>query len=84
MEPMQYVMLSMMASPLVGLFDKAYCGIPVVLTGAAFGRGKTTACKAALYAFGDAMVLTVAGDVGATPKACSAFLGTLSDLPAVL
>lgn len=83
MEPMQYVILSMMASPLVGLYDKAYCGIPVALTGAASGRGKTTACKAALYAFGDAMALTVAGDVGATPKARSAFLGTLSDLPAL-
>lgn len=81
MEPMQYVICSMLASPLVAIFDPSYVGIPVVITGAASGKGKTTACMAALYAFGDALKLTIAGDAGATPKARSALLGTMSDLP---
>lgn len=81
MEPMQYVICSMLASPLVKLYDTAYAGIPVAPTGASSGKGKTTACVAALYAFGDAVKLTIAGDYGATGNARSALLGTMSDLP---
>lgn len=81
MEPMQYVICSMLASPLVKLFDISYAGIPVAPTGASSGKGKTTACVAALYAFGDAVKLTIAGDYGATGNARSALLGTMSDLP---
>lgn len=81
MEPMQYVICAMLASPLVKLYGASYKGIPVVITGASSGKGKTTACLSALYAFGDATKLTIAGDVGATMKARSALLGTMSDLP---
>lgn len=81
MEPMQYVICSMLASPLVKGLDAAYRGIPVAITGADSGKGKTTACLAALYAFGDAAKLTVAGEAGATSKARSALLGTMSDIP---
>ena len=81
MEPMQYVICAMFASPMVKLFDMSYSGIPIAITGAASGKGKTTACLAALSGFGDASRLTVAGEAGATPKARSALLGTMSDIP---
>lgn len=81
MEPMQYVICSMLASPLVRLYSTSYKGIPVAITGAASGKGKTTACISALFAFGDAVKLTIAGEAGATPKARSALLGTMSDIP---
>ncbi len=81
MEPLQYMICSMWASPLVDLADPLYNGIPVAMTGASSGRGKTTAGIAALYAFGDAKGLTVIGDSGATTKARAAILGAMRSLP---
>lgn len=81
MEPLQYMICSMWASPLVEMSDPLYNGIPVAMTGAASGRGKTTAGIAALYAFGDAKGLTVIGDSGATTKARAAILGAMRSLP---
>lgn len=84
MEPMQYLMCSLWASPLVEFADPTYNGIPCALTGADSGKGKTTAAIAALYAFGQAFPgLCIAGKQGATVKAQAAFLGTLGNLPVV-
>ena len=81
MEPLQYMICSMWASPLVELGDPLYNGIPIAMTSPSSGRGKTTAGVAALYAFGDAQALTIVGDAGATPKARSAILGAVHSLP---
>ena len=81
MEPMQYFICSLWASPLVELAEPLYNGIPCALTGADSGKGKTTAALAALYAYGDAQGLSISGDKGATEKAQSALLGAVSNLP---
>lgn len=81
MEPMQYLMCAMWASPLVDLAESMYKGIPCALTGADSGKGKTTAALAALYMFGDATELNVSGAKGATAKAQTALLGAVSSLP---
>lgn len=81
MEPFQYMMCSMWASPLVEFCDPTYKGIPVAVTGVASGKGKTTAGIVALYAFGNADELTVSGKLGATTKARAALLGAVQNLP---
>lgn len=81
MEPLQYMICSMWGSVLVEFAEPMYKGIPVALTGAQSGKGKTTAGMAALYAFGDAMELTVSGKQGATTKARAALLGAVRNLP---
>lgn len=81
MEPLQYLMCSMWASPLVELCEPLYKGIPCALTGAESGKGKTTAATAALYAYGDASELCIAGEAGATSRAQAALLGAVRNLP---
>lgn len=82
MEPMQYVICALWAAPLVEFCEPIYNGIPVAITGAESGKGKTTAAMAALYAFGDpAKNLCIAGKEGATVKAQAALVGTLKNLP---
>ena len=81
MEPMQYAICSLWGSLLVPFADAVYNGIPCVLSGASSGRGKTTAGKVALYAFGDAEQLTLSSDKGATQNARTALLGIFKNLP---
>jgi hypothetical protein len=81
MEPLQYLMCSMWASPLVDLCEPLYKGIPCAVTGADSGKGKTTAATAALYAYGDASELCIAGEAGATARAQAALLGAVRNLP---
>ena len=82
MEPMQYMICSLWAAPLVPLCDSMYNGIPCVLSGTQSGKGKTTAALAALYAYGRPMPgLAFSGKEGATGNAQSNFLGTLRNLP---
>lgn len=81
MEPLQYMICSMWASPIVQFAEPLYNGIPVAVTGASSGKGKTTAGIAALYAFGDAKAMTLVGDSGATTKARAAMLGAMQNLP---
>lgn len=82
MEPMQYVICSLWAAPLVDFCEPTYNGIPVAMTGAESGKGKTTAAIAALYAFGEPTKnLCIAGKEGATVKAQAAIIGTLKNLP---
>ena len=82
MEPMQYMICSLWAAPLVSLCDNMYNGIPCVLTGTQSGKGKTTAALAALYAYGRPMPgMAFSGREGATGNAQANFLGTLRNLP---
>lgn len=82
MEPMQYMICSLWAAPLVNLCDTLYNGIPCVLTGVQSGKGKTTAALAALYAYGRPMPgMAFSGREGATANAQANFLGTLRNLP---
>jgi hypothetical protein len=81
MEPMQYLVCSMLAAPLVDLCEPMYKGIPCALTGASSGKGKSTAALFALYAYGEADELTIAGKAGATSKSQSALLGAVRNLP---
>lgn len=82
MEPMQYMICSLWAAPLVDFCEPTYNGIPCAMTGSRSGKGKTTAALAALYAFGEPFPnLCIAGKEGATAKAQSAFVGTLRNLP---
>lgn len=81
MEPMQYFISSLWASPLVNLCEPLYKGIPCALTGVKSGKGKTTAGICALYAFGDASELSISGKKGGTRNSQSALLGTLGNLP---
>lgn len=81
MEPLQYLICSLWAAPLVEFCEPLYKGIPCAVTGACSGKGKTTAAIAALYAFGDAAELTLFGDKGSTLNARSALLGSMRSLP---
>ena len=82
MEPMQYLICSLFAAPLVDLAEPTYNGIPCALTGADSGKGKTTAAMAALYAFGRAFPdMVISGKNGATVKAQAALLGTFGNIP---
>ena len=82
MEPMQYMICSLWAAPLVTLCDSMYNGIPCVLSGTQSGKGKTTAALAALYAYGRPMPgMAFSGKEGATGNAQANFLGTLRNLP---
>ena len=84
MEPLQYMICSLIASPLAQLCESTYNGIPCALTGASSGKGKTTACFVGLYAYGRAVPnLCIAGAQGATVRAQATFLGTLGSLPMV-
>ena len=81
MEPMQYLICSMLAAPLVDLCEPMYKGIPCALTGADSGKGKSTAAMFALYAYGNADELMIAGKTGATAKSQAALLGAVANLP---
>jgi hypothetical protein len=83
MEPMQYAICSGFGSLLSPMGEDLYCGLLCALTGKS-GKGKSTACQAMLYAFGDAAnALTVSGDkhAGATDNGRYALLGTYKNIP---
>ena len=81
MEPMQYAICSVWGSLLVSLSNSEYHGIPCVLSGAESGKGKTTAARAALFAFGNADSMKIHGFSGATYNAMTARLATMKDFP---
>lgn len=81
MEPMQYTICSAFGSMLGPLGESLYKGIPVALTGAGTGKGKTTTCYSALYAFGDANQMTFKTEMGATPRARTSKMGTYHNIP---
>lgn len=83
MEPFQYAICSGFGSLLSPLGEDGYSGLLLALTGKS-GKGKSTVCQAALYAFGDGKdALTVAGDriTGATDNGRWALLGAYKNIP---
>lgn len=81
MEPMQYALLSGFGSLLSVFGDDTYKGIPLALTSAKSGLGKTTVCRAALYAFGNANELMINGSDGMTVNARASLMSTYNNLP---
>lgn len=84
MEAYQYALCSGFGSPLGEFQEEEYKGIPVALTSKVPGKGKSTLCKMALYAFGNAEEMTLTGDKGATPMARDTFMGTYKNLPILI
>jgi hypothetical protein len=81
MQPLQYAICSGFGSILTPFGGNQYHGIPVALTSAETGKGKTTACMVSLYAFGDAEKLKSAGPNGATLNARWAMMAALNNIP---
>lgn len=84
MQPMQYALCSAFGSILTPFGEDLYHGIPVALTGSESGKGKTTVCHAALYAFGDATKMSINGPKGATDNARWAIMGAMRNIPMLL
>lgn len=84
MECMQYAICSGFGSLLSPFGEDLYKGIPVALTSEASGKGKTTACRAALYAFGQANDMTINGKDGSTVNARGALMGVFNNIPLLI
>jgi hypothetical protein len=84
MQPMQYVIASHFGSILTPFCDSMYHGLMMVVTGGDSGKGKTTVCNAALYAFGDAQKLQLSGEKGATMNARYSFMSAFKNIPVLM
>lgn len=84
MEHWQYAICSGWGSVLSPFGEDLYRGLLVALHGGASGKGKTTACYASLYAFGNADALALKSDEGFTQNALWAYLGTYNNIPVLL
>lgn len=84
MEHWQYAVCSGWGSVLSPFGEDLYKGLLVALHGGASGKGKTTACYASLYAFGNADALALKSDDGFTQNALWAYLGTYNNIPVLL
>lgn len=80
MEPFQYAMASAFGSVLTPMGESLYKGLMLVLSSAKPGKGKTTVCHAALYAFGDAHEMTLGGEKGSTVNARWARMGAYQNI----
>jgi len=81
MEHRQYAIGSGFGSVLSPFSDSLYRGLLVAVTGGDTSKGKTTLCRAALYAFGDADEMSIKREQGATANARSAQMGTYQNIP---
>lgn len=79
-EAMQYALCSAFGSILSPFGETLYKGIPLALTSSGSGKGKTTVCQAALYAFGDGNALTINGKQGMTDNARASLMGTYNNV----
>lgn len=84
MQPMQYIIASGFGSILTPFCDSMYHGLMMSVTGGDSGKGKTTVCNAALYAFGDAQKLQLSGDKGATMNARYSFMSAFKNIPILM
>lgn len=84
MECMQYAIISGYGSILTPMGEPDYHGLTVALTGEDTGKGKTTACKAAMYGFGLADEMTIKGDKGATINGRYGSLAGMGSLPILM
>ena len=84
MEHWQYAVCSGWGSVLTPFCEELFKGLLVALSGGDSGKGKTTACYASLYAFGDAEKMTLKSKEGFTTNALWAFLGAYNNVPVLL
>lgn len=78
---MQYALCSGFGSILTPLGEELYHGIPVALTSAGSGKGKTTVAMAALSAFGSAAAMLINGKDGGTVNARGARMSAFNNIP---
>lgn len=84
MEHWQYAICSGWGSLLTPMCEELYKGLLVALRGGDSGKGKTTACYASLYAFGNAEGMSLKSKDGFTYNALWAVLGAFNNLPVLL
>jgi uncharacterized protein (DUF927 family) len=84
MECLQYAIASGFGSVLTPFGEDDYHGLMVCLTGGKTGQGKTSACAAALYAFGDAPSMTILSEKGTTVNAFYTQMGVYANLPLLM
>lgn len=77
----QYTICAGWGSLLAHYCEDLYKGLILALQGGKSGRGKTTACHAALAAFGNPEKLTLNSKDGFTPNALWATLGVFNNIP---
>ena len=83
-EHWQYAVCSGWGSVLTPFGEDLYKGLLVAITGGDSGKGKTTACYASMYAFGNAEKMTLKSEDGFTQNGLWAFLGVFNNLPVLL
>lgn len=83
-EHWQYAVCSGWGSILTPFGEELYKGLLVALTGGDSGKGKTTACYASLYAFGNAEKMTLKSEDGFTQNGLWAYLGAFNNVPVLL
>lgn len=84
MEPLQYAICSGFGSVLTPFGESLYNGIMMVLASDKSGKGKTTACHAAMYAFGNAVAMMLGGDKGSTVNARYSRMGAYNNIPVLI
>ena len=80
----QYAVCSGWGSILTPFCEELFKGLILAIQGGDSGKGKTTACYASMYAFGDAEAMTLKSKEGSTQNALWAFLGTYNNIPVLL
>ena len=83
-EHWQYAVCSGWGSILTPFGEDLYKGLLVAIQGGDSGKGKTTACYASLYAFGNAEKMALKSEDGFTQNGLWAFLGVFNNLPVLL
>lgn len=86
MEPMQYTVASGFGSLLIPFIgqQEEYHGIPVALTGSASGKGKSTACRATMTAFGYPRDMTINGSDGSTNNFRFSRMSIMNNIPVIM
>ena len=77
----QYALASGWGGPLSIFGEDLYKGLLVALSGGDTGKGKTTVCYAAMYAYGNADKMALKSKDGFTYNALWSFLGAFNNLP---
>lgn len=80
-EHLQYIVCSGFGSILTPLGEKLYHGLLLAVSSKNTAKGKTSACHASMYAFGDASRMTIPTKNGATANALTQRMGVYNNLP---
>jgi hypothetical protein len=80
MQPLQYAICAGFGSILSPFGESLYKGMVLILASDGSGKGKTTACHAAMYAFGDAHEMTLGSEKGSTVNARYSRVGVYNNI----